>query len=95
MENEHGLAPKPKNWMVESILATLLCCLPFGIAGIVNASKVNSLYEAGDLVGAQEASQKAAKWTKIAAISGFIFLLLYAGFWGYMISQGMGDELGF
>lgn len=34
----------PKTWMAESILVTVFCCLPFGIAGIVFASKVSSLY---------------------------------------------------
>ena len=38
---------RPKNWLVESILVTILCCLPFGIVGIINASKVNSLYDQG------------------------------------------------
>ena len=40
----------PKNWLVESILVTVLCCLPFGIAGIVNASKVEVLFLSGDNV---------------------------------------------
>ena len=29
---------QPKTWLVESILVTLFCCLPFGIVGIVNAA---------------------------------------------------------
>ena len=33
----------PRTWLVESILITVLCCLPFGIVGIVYASKVSSL----------------------------------------------------
>lgn len=32
----------PKTWMAESILVTVFCCLPFGIAGIVFASLNNS-----------------------------------------------------
>lgn len=35
----------PKTWLVESILVTCLCCLPFGIVGIVNATKVESAYQ--------------------------------------------------
>ncbi len=57
---------KPKNWLVESILATIFCCLPFGIAGIVFAVQVNSKYQAGDYAGALQASKDAGKWTKIA-----------------------------
>ena len=46
--NEMKSTPEcPKTWMVESILVTILCCLPLGIVGIVNAAKVNSLYSAG------------------------------------------------
>ena len=62
----------PKTWMVESILVTIL---PFilcgnvlsliGIAAIVNASKVESLFNSGLFDRAQEASDNAARWTKI------------------------------
>ena len=38
----------PKNWLAESILVTIFCCLPFGIVGIVNASQVNSRFASGD-----------------------------------------------
>ena len=50
---------KPKNYLIESILATIFCCLPFGIAGIVFASKVNSEYEAGNYEAAVKASKDA------------------------------------
>ena len=60
----------PKNWLVESILVTIFCCLPFGIAGIVFASQVNSKAAAGDYTGAMEASRNAAKWTKIGFWKG-------------------------
>lgn len=65
--------PMPKTWLVESILATILpfiLCSSFlsllGIIGIVNASKVESLFARGDYQGSLEASRQAAKWTKIA-----------------------------
>src|SRR6187549_186308 len=67
----------PKNWLIESILVTILCCLPFGIAGIVFASQVNSKYAAGDYAGALKASQDAAKWTKIGFFIGLAFIVLY------------------
>ena len=77
----------PKNWLVESILVTIFCCLPFGIAGIVFASQVNSRVAAGDYNGALQASKDAAKWTKIGfwigivLIAGsFIFSFLFGGF---------------
>ena len=68
----------PKSWMVESILATLFCCLPFGIAGIVNASKVESKFYAGDIAGAKRASDEAGKWTKVSFCIGIGVMVLYA-----------------
>ncbi len=35
--NNHPRRYPPKNHLVEAILVTLFCCLPFGIVGIVNA----------------------------------------------------------
>lgn len=49
----------PQTYMWQSIVVTLLCCLPFGIAGIVNASKVSGLYAAGQYEEAQKASAQA------------------------------------
>lgn len=68
---------RPKNWLVESIVATIICCVPFGIAGIVNANKVDSRYNAGDFEGALKASKEAGKWTKIAFIVGIVVYALY------------------
>jgi hypothetical protein len=70
--------PRPKNWLVESILVTIFCCLPLGIVGIVNAANVNSRYDAGDYAGAQNASQQAGKWTKIGFFIGIAVILIYA-----------------
>ncbi len=82
--------PPPKNWLVESILVTLFCCLPFGIAGIVFAAQVSSKYSVGDYEGALQASREAGKWTKIGFFIGLGVVVLYviaiaffgvSGFW--------------
>ena len=67
----------PKTWMAESILVTVFCCLPFGIAGIVFASKVSSLYAAGNYEAALQASKDTGKWTKIGFIVGLVVIVLY------------------
>ena len=54
-------APVP-NYLVQSILVTLCCCLPFGIAAIVYAAKVDGLASGGRIAEAQEASRKAKMW---------------------------------
>jgi hypothetical protein len=75
----------PKTWLVHSILVTLLCCLPFGIAGIVNASKVESRFYAGDIEGARKASAEAGKWTKVAFWLGISWILVY----GILLALGI------
>lgn len=74
---EERIRPRPKNWLVESILVTLFCCMPFGIAGIVYAAKVDSMYNNGDYRGAQFASDDAKKWTMISFWIGLVIGILY------------------
>lgn len=88
MNNSNGTPVCPKTWMVESILVTILCCLPLGIVGIINASKVNSLFSAGDYAGAQKASAEAGKWTKIGAGIGLVGIILYIIF---VVIAGVGS----
>ena len=79
---QQQVAPQaqPKNWLVESILVTIFCCLPFGVAGIVFASQVNSKFAAGDYAGALTASKEAGKWTKIGFWIGIICIAAYLAF---------------
>lgn len=67
----------PKTWLVESILVTLFCCLPLGIAGIINASKVESRYYGGDVVGAERASKEARRWTLIGLVVAAVIAAIY------------------
>ena len=69
---------QPKNYLIESILVTVLCCLPLGIVGIVYATQVNSKFKSGDYEGAQEASENAKKWMTWGAIAGVIVVALYS-----------------
>ena len=63
----------PKNWMTESVIFTVLsvicCCNPFalitGIIAIVNAGKVNGLFQRGDSLGASESAKQAKMWALI------------------------------
>ncbi len=68
---------RPKNWLIESILVTLFCCLPLGIVGIINASSVNSRFDRGDYVGAERASKEAGRWTKIGFFIGLAGVFLW------------------
>lgn len=68
---------KPDNYLVESILATIFCCMPLGVVGIVFAAQVNSLYNSGDFEGANQASAKAQSWTKSSFWVGIVIGALY------------------
>jgi len=65
--------PCPPTNMVWAILATVLCCIPLGIMGIVYAGKVSKLYLAGDLEGAKKASETGAWWCIAAITIGVIW----------------------
>ena len=77
MESVVRTTTPPKNWLIESILVTLLCCLPFGIVGIIFATKVDTLWSTGQYDAAEQASRDAGKWVKIGAVSGAIVIILY------------------
>jgi hypothetical protein len=64
------------NFMVQAILVTLFCCLPFGIPAIIFASQVNGKIQCGDLPGALAASKNAKTWVWIAFGIGFAALLI-------------------
>ncbi len=67
---------RPKNWLLESILVTIFCCLPLGIVGIVYASQVNGKWNSGDYDGALKSSRQAGTWTKIGFFIGIFLWIL-------------------
>jgi hypothetical protein len=66
-----------QNYLVFAILATVFCCLPAGIPAIVYAAQVNSKLQAGDLAGAQAASNNAKMWCLISLGLGLGIIVLY------------------
>ena len=70
---------KPDNYLVWSILVTLLCCLPFGIVAIIKSCAVDSAYNAGNQQEAEAASAAAKKWCIIGAVSAVVLWVLYVG----------------
>ena len=65
------------NYLVFAILATVFCCLPAGIPAIVYAAQVNGKLQAGDLAGAQVASNNAKMWCLISLGLGLGITALY------------------
>lgn len=54
---------RPSNYMILSILVTIFCCLPFGIIGIIFASRVDSAWNSGHYEDAVDFSRKARNWS--------------------------------
>lgn len=82
--------PKPNSWLTMSILATIFCCLPFGIIGIVKASKVNNLWNAGRYSEARECASSARNWTILSMVLALllpIICVLGIFFFGVMASE--------
>lgn len=65
------------NHLVEAILVTLCCCLPFGIPAIVYGAQVSGKVAAGDIPGALDSSRKAKMWSWIGFAAGLAWLLIY------------------
>jgi hypothetical protein len=78
------------NYLVFAILATVLCCLPTGIAAIVYAAQVNGKLQAGDIVGAQAASRNAKMWCWISFGVGLAFTFIYV----LLVGAGMMRRMG-
>ena len=68
---------QPDSNLVWGILVTVLCCLPFGIVSIINASKVSGLWAQGQYAQAQKASDDAKKWAIWGAIAGVVVGIIY------------------
>ena len=76
-ENRRVTGEKPDNNLVLAIISTLCCCVPLGIVSIVYAAQVDNKWTAGDLIGAQESSDKAKMWGYVSIGTGLIGSALY------------------
>lgn len=73
--------PMPKTWLVESLLVTMFCCVPFGVVGIIESNKVEPLYKSGQYEQALHHSKKAKKWIAWGFFTVLAFWILYLLFW--------------
>jgi hypothetical protein len=66
-----------RNYLIQSVLVTICCCMPLGIPAIVFAAQVNSKLDAGNLRGAAEASRQAKLFCWLAFSLGLAGSILY------------------
>ena len=65
------------NYLVQAILCTLFCCLPFGVVAIVFAAQVNGKLAAGDYRGARVTSDSARTWCWVSFGLGVVPIVLW------------------
>lgn len=63
--------------LVDAILVTICCCLPFGIVGIIFAAMCKSQIATGNYALAREYSRKANMWNMIGLFLGLSISALY------------------
>uniref|UniRef100_A0A8I3P309 Proline rich transmembrane protein 1B n=2 Tax=Canis lupus familiaris TaxID=9615 RepID=A0A8I3P309_CANLF len=62
--------PLPKDYMMESVLVTLFCCLLTGLIAIVYSHETRAALSRGDLAQAEEASRKARSLVLFSLLFG-------------------------
>ena len=70
--------PQVPNYLVQAILVTVFCCLPFGIVSIIYAAQVSGKVALGDMAGAVHASKQAKLFAWISFGIGGGVILAYA-----------------
>jgi hypothetical protein len=70
------VAAPPEDFLVWSVLATILCFPPTGAGALLWARRVHARYAAGDLNGAREASRQARAWLVVTLACGVVLYAL-------------------
>lgn len=78
---QQGYYRPVKNYLVESILVTIFCCLPVGIAAIIYAAQVDGAVQRGDIAGAQ----RSANLAKNLTIASLVLGLVGSGIWLFLV----------
>ena len=68
---------RPRTNMILAILVTVCCCVPFGIVGIVYASRVDSAWNTGHFEEAEKFSRKARNWSLWGLALSLLFYIAY------------------
>ena len=84
-------AAVPAAYLALSIIVTVLCCLPFGIVGIIKSSNVSKEYAAGNYAEAKDASKQAKTWSIIGLCCGLFWIILYIILLACGVMAGLAD----
>jgi len=70
------ISQEVEDHLTKSILATVLCCLPLGIAAIIYSTKVKSLLQADDIDAAIVASKQANLLSNLSIGLGAVIVII-------------------
>lgn len=73
-------AGDPDTWTWQSIIVTILCCAPLGVAGALNAGRAEQAVRSGDIAAANKHAAQAKKWTLWGLGIWFLLVALYVAF---------------
>lgn len=74
--------PCPPTYLVWSIIVTIICCVPFGIAAIIFSAQVKQAYRNGNLAKAEKMSEWAQWMIILSIVFGLVALPLQIIFMG-------------
>lgn len=66
------IMPKPKTWLVESILCTVFCCQIFGIIAIIMSALAESAWSRKDYAETEAKAKQARTWVLVSFIIGIL-----------------------
>lgn len=85
--------PKIDTWLWQSIVVTILCCLPAGVVGIVFSSQAQSALNVGNIAEAEAKAKQAKQWTVIGFVVGLVVLVGYFLLMIFGVVAGLGFGL--
>ena len=74
---QYETPPNIPNYLAFSIIVTILCCLPLGIAAIIKSTQVDKFIATGNYQSAMESSKQAKLFCILSAVLGVIVSIIY------------------
>ena len=71
----------PKTWLFESVIITILLCIPLGIIGVIYGSRVTSFWNRGLYAESITASNKAGFWVRLTIMISVVLWLISIAVW--------------
>jgi hypothetical protein len=82
----------PTTYLWQSIVVTILCCLPLGIPAIVYAAQVEKYFMGGNIDSAHRASRNAKNFTIASLITGLVVYIPYSIYLIFVVAAAAGGS---